>query len=1018
MGTLCGGHRAISRLVLVGCLSVLAVHAAEDRISTSADGNQTVLIGGPIHPRAIPENDRGPVASTLPITGITLNVKMSANQQAELDGLLEEQRDPSSASFQKWLTPEEFGSRFGLSHGDLGKLTSWLRSQGFTVDHVARGMNWISFSGTAAQVDAAFHAALHTFLVDGETHFANTNEPSVPAAFAHVIAGFQGLNDFRLKPQRLKTRVLSPDFTSSNGMHNLAPGDVATIYDAAPLYNAGIDGTGQKIVVAGQTDINLSDIQAFRTQFGLSANPPQLVLYGADPGTVSGDMEEADLDLEWSGATARNAAIIYVYSRNVISSVQYAISQNLAPVISLSYGGCEAENSSTLRSVAQQANAQGITWLASSGDSGAAGCDSKKPATHGLGVNSPASIPEVTGVGGSEFNEGTGAFWSATNGANGGSALSYIPEMAWNDTATRTDLAATGGGASIFYSKPAWQTGLGVPADGARDVPDVSLSASPDHDGYYFYSGGSLQIVGGTSVSTPIFAGIVGLLNHYLVSKGVQPTAGLGNINPTLYHLASNANSIFHDIAVGNNIVPCTTGSPDCVGGSLGFSAGPGYDEVTGLGSVDANNLVTQWTSLPSSISTTTTLTANPTSIASTASTTLTATVKPATGTTAPSGSVTFSLGAKTLGVVSTVVSGSNATASLTVSGTSLANGNNTIIATYGGSATFNGSTAAAIVAVTGPPVIVSTTSTLTANPSSISTTGMTTLTATVRPASGTAAPTGNVTFTLGTTTLGAVTLSASGSNATASYSVSATKLATGNNLITMTYGGATGFTGSSATATVTVTTPVTPGVATTTAVSANPASISPTASTVLTVTVKPATGTAAPTGSVSFTLGTVTLGSATLTATGSTATATLTVSGAKLSTGANTISAMYAGTTAFGASSGTVGVTVTGNTADSVVAITVTPNPVVRQRGGWFFAIQLADTGGPTTLTSFTVNGTSYAQQIPAFFGSSSLPAGGKLTSSLQMTNVPVPTSIIFGFGGTDANGHPWTQTVTVPFQ
>ena len=996
---------------------VLPIQAANDRVPARVDGGVTVVLQGSLHSRATKENDRGPVDPSLGISGITLNIKLSNGQQTELDQLLEEQRDPSSASYQKWLTPDEYGARFGLSTSDMDKLTSWLRSQGFTVDDVSRSMNWVSFSGTAGQVDQTFRTGLHRFLVEGQMHFANTAKPSVPAAFADIIADFQGFTDFRWKPQRIKTRSVNPDYTSSGGSHNVAPGDLATIYDITPLYGAGIDGTGQKMVVAGQTDVAVSDIQAFRTQFGLSATTPQMVLYGTDPGTVSGDMEEADLDLEWSGSVARNATLIYVYSKNVITSVQYAISQNLAPVISLSYGGCEAQNSSTLRTVAQQANAQGITWLSSSGDSGAAGCDSGKTATEGLAVNMPASIPEVTGVGGSEFMEGSGNYWSATNGANGGSALSYIPEMAWNDSIARGDLAASGGGASIFYSKPTWQTGAGVPADGARDVPDVSLPASPDHDGYYFYTGGKLSVVGGTSVSTPAFAGIVTLLNQYLVTKGFQTKAGLGNINPTLYHLAANVNTVFHDITTGTNIVPCTAGSPNCVNGSLGFSAGPGYDEVTGLGSVDTNNLITQWATLPASIGTTLTLTAAPASITATTSTVLTATVKPATGTTAPTGTVTFSKGTSTLGSVGLVGSGGTATATLTVSGSLLASGANTIAATYAGSATLNGSTSTAIVTVTGV-TNVSTTTTLSASPASIPATGSTVLNATVTPANGTkGVPTGTATFTLGTTTLGSVGLSASGASGVASLTVSASKLASGSNIITVTYGGATGFTGSSATAGVTVTAVAVP-VTTTTSVLANPASIASTASTILTATVKAASGTTTPSGTVTFTLGTTTLGTAPLATTAAGATAAITVKGSQLVTGANTIKATYAGTAAFGTSNNSVVVTVTGTVANSAVTVSITPNPVVQQHQAWTFTIQLANTGGATTLTNFTVNGTSYAPEIPLFFGSSAIAANGRLSSNLQMTNVPVPVSIVFGFSGTDASGATWTQNVTVPFR
>jgi subtilase family serine protease len=1000
---------AIALAVFVG--GIVPAKAADERVRARVDGNITVVVPNSLHPRAIAENDRGPVDPTLVLSEITLNIKLSAKQQNELDQLLEEQRDPSSAAFQKWLTPEEYGNRFGLGHADMEKLTAWLLSQGFSVDHVSRSMNWVSFSGTASQVDQTFHTALHRFVVDGEMHFANTAQPSIPAAFSDIIAGFQGITDFRLKPQRLKTRAVNPDYTAAGGGHNLAPGDLAAIYNISPLYSSGIDGTGEKLVVAGQTDVAISDIQAFRSQFGLSANTPQMVLYGTDPGTVSGDMEEADLDLEWSGSVARNATIIYVYSRNVINSVQYAISQNLAPVITLSYGGCEAENSSTLRSVAQQANAQGITWLASSGDSGAAGCDQGNTATHGLAVNMPASIPEVTAVGGSEFMEGSGSYWSTANGANGGSAVSYIPEMAWNDSVARGDLSATGGGASIFYSKPAWQTGPGVPNDGARDVPDVSLPASPDHDGYYFYAGGKMSVVGGTSVSTPAFAGIVTLLNQYLVTNGIQVKPGLGNINPTLYHLAAGANTAFHDITAGNNVVPCAAASPNCVNGSLGFTAGPGYDEVTGLGSVNANNLVMEWASLPSSISTTLTLAAAPTSVAPTGSTVLTATVKAATGASLPTGSVTFSRGTTTLGTVALA----GATGTLTVSASSLSSGGNTLSATYAGNATFNGSTNSAFVTVTGT-TNVGTTSTLVANPSSIAATGSTLMIVTVTPSIGTKTPTGTATFSLGSTTLGAAGLSASGSNGVASFTLSGSKLASGRNTVTVTYGGGAGFTGSSATAIVTLTVPAGP-VTTTTSVSANPATIAATATTILTATVKSAGGSTPPTGTVTFTLGTTTLGTGTLATTASGATAGLTVKGSQLAAGLNMIKATYNGSTAFGASSSTVTVTV-GSSANSSITATITPNPVLQQHRAWVFTIQLLNGGGASTLTNFTVNGASYASAIPVFFGTSNIAANAKLATTLQMTNVPVPTSIVFGFSGTDLSGATWTQSVTVPFQ
>jgi uncharacterized protein (TIGR03437 family) len=437
-----------------------------------------------------------------------------------------------------------------------------------------------------------------------------------------------------------------------------------------------------------------------------------LVTGSTDPGTSTADIDEANLDLDWSGAMAPNATIIYVNSTNVYTSVQYAIDQNLAPVISMSYGYCEPKISATpasfatfFQTLAQQANASGITWLAASGDQAAAACDyTGSAAKGGLAVGLPASVPEVTGVGGTEFNEGSVNFWNATDTANGGSAKSYIPEMVWNDTAAsiaaKGGLTGGGGGVSIFFTKPTWQTGPGVPADGARDVPDISFAASNFHDPYIYSIGKTLKGIGGTSVATPVFAGMLALLNQSQVANGAK--AGLGNINPALYALAQSSPSVFHDVTVGNNIVPCAAGSTNCTNGNIGFSAGPGYDRASGLGSLDASALVTAWSGRTSS-GTTTSVTANPGSILMNASTVLTATVKAATGTASPTGTVSFAVNKTALGSATLTGSGGTATATLTVTGTQLTPGTNSITASYAGNSSFNASSGSVTVTVTVP---------------------------------------------------------------------------------------------------------------------------------------------------------------------------------------------------------------------------------------------------------------------------------------------------------------------------
>ncbi len=588
--------------------------AQPDRINRPIDRSHAVSLSGNTHPKAQPKFDRGPVDPSFQLSYVTMMLKQSEAQRAGLDELLAEQQNPASPNYRKWLTPEQYADRFGVSRNDIGKITAWLRSEGFSVESTARGRDWIAFTGTASQLEKAFHTTMHRYDIDGEMHAAISTEPSVPEALQPLIAALLGLDDFY--PKALQH--FRPTNTSSSGQITLAPADLATIYDLQRLYQAGINGQGQKIVIVGATSVDLADIQGFRSMYGLSNATVQVIQTGPDPGMNPPFLAEADLDLEWSGAMAPNATLIYVYSKDPGLGVFLAIDQNLAPVISESFVSCEQILPAALppayQTEAKKGNSMGITWLASAGDTGAAACDGALPfATLGLAVNLPASIPEITAVGGTEFNEGEGAenFWNATNNANGGSAVSYIPETAWNDTSFLGVLAATGGGVSTLFPKPAWQTGAGVPNDNARDLPDISMTASPPHDAYNVLSAGRWQLQGGTSAATPMFAGILALLNQYLLANPspasaseslvghASPAVGVGNINPTLYRLAQTIPAVFHDIVSGDNIVPCEAESPNCVNGHFGYSAGPGYDLVTGLGSVDGYNLVTGWNGIP-----------------------------------------------------------------------------------------------------------------------------------------------------------------------------------------------------------------------------------------------------------------------------------------------------------------------------------------------------------------------------------------------------------------------------------
>jgi uncharacterized protein (TIGR03437 family) len=663
--------------------------AQTNRLSAIPDNSRHFRLQGHVHPLTRAANDAGRVDPSATISNVTLNFAPTAEQQAALDEFLASQQTPGSPDYHHWLTPEEFADRFGVSFSDMAAVKSWAEAQGLTVNSMARSRTWISVSGTAAQMESAFQTEMHRYLVNGETHFSNATSPALPVQFSGLVRSVRGLNDFHARP-RLHAAA-KPMYTSTHGNHYVSPADLGAIYNFAPLYNAGIDGTGQKIAIAGQSQIKLSDVQHFRSEYGLAAKDPVVTLIpgSRDPGISSGDVDEAHLDVEWSGAAAPNATIQYVYAYDVLNAVQYAIDQNIAPVLSTSYGMCEGEVSAgeanTMRGWAKQANAQGITWFSASGDSGAADCAYINSSA--LSVDIPGSIPEVTSVGGTEFSEGGGTYWATSNNSSFASASGYIPETSWNDSVKDGEPSATGGGASQFFAKPSWQNVPGVPGDTMRHVPDISMNASADHDGYLVYSQGSDVVFGGTSVPSPIFAGLAALLNQNAIKNGKQNSAGLGNVNPTFYSLSQTAPAAFHDITTGDNIVTVTcTRQRNCTSGTVGFSAGPGYDQVTGLGSVDAYQLVANWTGAVTPIvaSTHLALQSNVGSLTAADSLTVTATVTSIDGST-PSGVVTFTQGGTQLGTAALSGSGGNAAATLTISASKLTVGAGTITATWNG---------------------------------------------------------------------------------------------------------------------------------------------------------------------------------------------------------------------------------------------------------------------------------------------------------------------------------------------
>jgi subtilase family serine protease len=595
-------------LLLAGCggdlrTAIPASGFTTPVFTTPVEETRLVTLAGNVPPLARNGFDEGAIDAGARLDRMLLVLLSSAAQQAALDALVEAQQDPGSPQYQQWLTPAQFGAQFGVDSSDLALVTAWLAAHGFTVEEISSGRRLIVFSGTAVQVSSAFHTELHRYAVDGVEHIANSSDPQIPASLAGVVGGVVTLSDFRRTSQiaSQKSFATQPEY-SAGSTHNIFPADFATIYDLNPLYSAGTTGSGAAIAIAGRSNINLSDVETFRSMAGLAANTPSVIVDGTNPGLVTGDQGESTLDVEWSGAVAPAAAISLVTAASTATTdgidlaSAYIVNHATAPVVSVSYDTCEQEMGATelafYNSLWEQAASQGMSVFVASGDAGAAGCQSGSSTTGtSAAVNGLCTSPHATCVGGTEFNESANPaqYWSATNSAAYGSALGYIPETVWNESALDggTGLWASGGGASVVYKQPAWQQDVSgtAAAGGMRAVPDVSLSAA-NHDGYFMVENGTFWVVSGTSVAAQSFGGIMALVTAKENGKGQ------GSANPRLYALTSAVPDPFHPTSSGNNTVP----------GVEGFSAdGATYNLATGLGSVDGALLVNGWdTSSPS----------------------------------------------------------------------------------------------------------------------------------------------------------------------------------------------------------------------------------------------------------------------------------------------------------------------------------------------------------------------------------------------------------------------------------
>jgi len=698
---------ALATLLNLNFASAFDADHSRPLITSAIDEGSRVTLSGNMRPEANAMNDRGRVPDDFAMEHMQLQLRRPADREQALERYIEELQRPGSPNYHRWLSAAQLGEHYGLAKSDLDTITRWLQSYGFQVNVVYDSGMMIDFSGTAKEIREAFQTEIHWLDVKGEKHVANMSDPRIPAALAPAVVGIVSLTDFRPTPMfKPKTQYT----TTIDGFtyYLVVPADLATIYNLNPLFSAGTTGTGQTVVVVEDTNMNPADWNTFRSTFGLTAytsgkleiTHPEAKGSNncADPGN-NGDGVEASLDAEWSSAAAPNATINMISCASSyptfggLIAIQNLLNLTRTPpaIMSMSYGVCEAftpaAEKASFNSTFQQAVSEGVSVFVSAGDSSAAGCDRDSlEAVGGINVTGWGDTPYNVAVGGTDFGdlyealEGgapQSTYWSSTNSPTYGSALSYVPEIPWNDTcasvlistveeyattygssgfcnsSTGADFLGTVGGSGgpsscatgslagrdcKGYAKPSWQNVLGNPSDGVRDIPDVSLFAANgvwSHWYVFCYSNATYGGVpctgapvnwvggGGTSFSSPIMAGMQALVNQVNGSRQ-------GNANVAYYALAnneygSNGNSscnstlgngvgsscVFYDVTLGDNDVPCE-GFRDCYtpSGTIGvlstsnFSYEPaygtttGWDFATGIGTVNATNLVNQWSTV------------------------------------------------------------------------------------------------------------------------------------------------------------------------------------------------------------------------------------------------------------------------------------------------------------------------------------------------------------------------------------------------------------------------------------
>ena len=649
--------------------------APRSLITQAIDRNRLAPATGAMNRHVLTAQDLGARDPSAPMEHIQLVLRRPAERQAAFDALVEALHRPGNPSYHQWLTPELVGTVFGPSVTDLATLTGYLESEGFTVNHVGASGLYVDFTGTVAQVQQSFHTEIHNLrLASGEEHFSAISVAQLPEALTPLVVGFAALSDISSAHPNYRKKVASAIPTNRNGLatplddvsssnYAVGPQDFYTIYNESPLLTASspINGSGVTIALLEETAINTADVTTFRTMFGVNpATPASLVVdtgFGSNscstPSKLKSDGEEGEaiLDVQWAGSVAPAANLIFMQCKTttqegILLSAQAVIENNLADVMSLSYGQLEGDSSADdtlVNDLWEQAASQGETVVVSAGDSGPdTEDDGNTYSTSGITASSFSTPAWNVSAGGTDFQDlynglegdsafGISTYWNSSNGTGLGSAKSYIPEMTWNDTCassiynsyeegmsadgaklcsveTSPYMAAGGGGPSKLYTRPSWQTGTvyGLPTTSAypnRLEPDVSFFAS---NGFWYHDlpsyesdeNPALSYAGGTSFVAPQLAGVFALIKQATGERLGQPNYVLYNMAGKQFGVGSFTGSSCNGSGASGVSATSSTPSSNCIfydiqTGNISLDCKPGSTDCYTLSGGDYGILST-----------------------------------------------------------------------------------------------------------------------------------------------------------------------------------------------------------------------------------------------------------------------------------------------------------------------------------------------------------------------------------------------------------------------------------------